>query len=84
MSVNAGERKVVRLAGFEPTTPGSASQCSNPLSYKRIKNLPAVSPYPIGAVRITGAREALIVPAKSGLLPVSYMVPRVGFEPTHP
>ena len=30
------EEKVVRLAGFEPTTPGSASQCSNPLSYKRI------------------------------------------------
>ena len=26
---------MVRLAGFEPTTPGSASQCSNPLSYKR-------------------------------------------------
>ena len=29
--------QMVRLAGFEPTTPGSASQCSNPLSYKRKK-----------------------------------------------
>lgn len=35
--------KVVRLAGFEPTTPGSASQCSNPLSYKRVMKLSAIS-----------------------------------------
>ena len=34
---------MVRLAGFEPTTPGSASQCSNPLSYKRVMKLSAIS-----------------------------------------
>ena len=33
---------MVRLAGFEPTTPGSASQCSNPLSYKRVMKLSAI------------------------------------------
>ena len=33
--VMPARKGVVRLAGFEPTTPGSASQCSNPLSYKR-------------------------------------------------
>lgn len=27
---------MVRPAGFEPTTPGSEDQCSNPLSYGRL------------------------------------------------
>ena len=27
--------QMARLAGFEPATPGSGGQCSNPLSYRR-------------------------------------------------
>lgn len=28
---------LVRLEGFEPPTPGSEDQCSNPLSYRRLR-----------------------------------------------
>ncbi len=31
------EYKIVRLEGFEPPTPGSEDQCSNPLSYRRLQ-----------------------------------------------
>ncbi len=64
------EEKVVRLAGFEPTTPGSASQCSNPLSYKR---------------KLAASYQHSKGPAPAGALSLlALLVPREGFEPTHP
>ncbi len=57
-------RRVVRLAGFEPTTPGSASQCSNPLSYKRML---AVS-YQRSAARIMLAPAGALLPDSCLLL----------------
>ncbi len=36
-------KNMVRLAGFEPATPGSVDQCSNPLSYRRVILLYVVS-----------------------------------------
>ena len=32
-----GARREARLEGFEPPTPGSEDQCSNPLSYRRMR-----------------------------------------------
>ncbi len=50
---------MVRLVGFEPTTSASAGQRSNPLSYKRLVKLSAISPQPLGR---TDYPRAIVVP----------------------
>ncbi len=69
---------MVRLAGFEPTTPGSASQCSNPLSYKRVKKLSDIS------IQLSGLPSACGALTADSCKLFALLVPREGFEPTHP